>query len=377
MFKSLISNSRRQLFLNLLIFNFVYAWSDSFSLAVLRPHFLQQGLSIKQMVLGTFFSFFSTVSIFFIFKKINSRVAWLLALMSLFLYVLLIVQIKNSGQFYLASLISGFIVPLFYVAYNIAHYQLTPKHHTGISSAIMFSVFPLVGLVAPLAAGWLASISYLYIWLISGFCFMMTMYLVKFQPNFSINFNLRSGFIAIKFTRWLLLLEGIWEIIIFAVIPIFSLHFIKSPLYYGAFMAYLSLVAIIANLVLGKLSDKLHNRLKFLYPVTLLMAVTTLAFPLVTANIIFWLILTGLIQFFSPLFWNFSTAYFVDLNPETQKVMPIRELILSFGRLIGLLLLVINFRFENQPTAIFYFLGAIMLLYPLVLVYNTRYAAKS
>ena len=206
---------------------------------------------------------------------------------------------------------------------------------------------------------------------------MFSFLLTKFQTDFPIKYDLSASFQAIKSTRLIVFLQGIWESLPFGIIPVFSLHFIKSPLYYGTFIAYLSLMSVIANLVLGHLSDKLQRRLAFLYPITLLMAVTTFLFPLVTANLVFWLILTGVVQFLCPLFWNFSAAWFVDQHPDHNRSMPIRELVLAIGRIVGLFFAWISFRLEIIPTNIFYLLGAVMLLYPAVLFYNTKHATRS
>jgi MFS family permease len=377
MLKSLLFNSRRQLFFNLIIFNVVFAWTDSFSFSVLRPHFLDQGLSIENMNFGMLYHFIGACLMIILIRKIASRLSWRLALMASFLTILLIIKINNAGQYYIAWAISGLVTPLFYIVYNIAHFKLTPQHRTAYSSAIMFSIFPIIGLIAPLAAGWLAQIDYLYIWVFSGIFYAVTFLLTKFQTDFPVNYNLVAGWRSIKTTRVLLFVQGIWEILVFGIIPIFSLHFISSPLYYGTYIAYLSLMSVIANLFLGHLSDKLQKRLVFLYPVTILMALATFAFPLVTTSLIFWLILTGIIQFLSPLFWNFSTAYFVDRQPDVLISMPIRELVLNVGRVLGFIVLAINFKFEARPVYIFYFLGLVMLIYPLVLGYNHRDAARS
>jgi len=377
MFKSLISNSRRQLFLNLVIFNVVVSLSDSFSYSVLKPHFASEGLSTEQMILGTLYTFVGACLLMLFVNKISARLSWRLSFIASFLTILLIMRIVSPAQFYLASVVSGLYIPLFHIAYNIAHYRLTPAHRTGYSSAIMFSIFPVVGLVAPLAAGWLAEINYLYVWIFSGIFFLITFLLTKFQTDFPIKYDLSASFQAIKSTRLIVFLQGIWESLPFGIIPVFSLHFIKSPLYYGTFIAYLSLMSVIANLVLGHLSDKLQRRLAFLYPITLLMAVTTFLFPLVTANLVFWLILTGVVQFLCPLFWNFSAAWFVDQHPDHNRSMPIRELVLAIGRIVGLFFAWISFRLEIIPTNIFYLLGAVMLLYPAVLFYNTKHATRS
>lgn len=377
MLKSLISNSRRQLFFNLILFNVVFSWTDSFSFSVLNPHFSNEGLSIEQMILGTLFNFIGVCLLMVFVNKISARLSWSLSFIASFLSILLIMRIASPAQFYLASVISGLYIPLFYIAYNIAHYRLTPKHRTGYSSAIMFSIFPIVGLVAPLIAGWLAEINYLYVWIFSGIFFLITFLLTKFQTDFLIKYDLVVGWRAIKSTKIIVFLQGIWEALPFGIIPVFSLHFIKSPLYYGTYIAYLSLMSVIANLVLGHLSDKLKRRLVFLYPITLTMAVATFLFPLVTANLIFWLILTGVIQFLCPLFWNFSASWFVDQQPDHNRSMPIRELVLAIGRIVGLFFAWTSFRFETMPVYIFYFLGSVMLLYPLVLIYNTKHAVRS
>ena len=165
MFKSLISNSRRQLFLNLVIFNVVVSLSDSFSYSVLKPHFASEGLSTEQMILGTLYTFVGACLLMLFVNKISARLSWRLSFIASFLTILLIMRIVSPAQFYLASVVSGLYIPLFHIAYNIAHYRLTPAHRTGYSSAIMFSIFPVVGLVAPLAAGWLAEINYFYVFI--------------------------------------------------------------------------------------------------------------------------------------------------------------------------------------------------------------------
>lgn len=264
MWKSLLSNSRRQLFFNLIIFNIVFSWTDSFSFSVLKPHFASEGLSIEQMILGTLLNFIGVGILMIFVNKISARLSWALSFIASFMSILLIMRINSPAQYYLASIISGLYIPLFYIAYNIAHYRLTPSNRTGYSSAIMFSIFPVVGLVAPLAAGWLAEISYVYIWILSGIFWLVTLLLTKFQTDFQIRYDLVAGWKMIKSTRLIVFLQGTWEALPFGIIPIFSLHFIKSPLYYGTFIAYLSLMSVIANLVLGNLSDRLQRRLAFL-----------------------------------------------------------------------------------------------------------------
>ena len=324
------------------------------------------------MILGNVWFFLAGALTLLLLKQLSSRPAWRWAIVLAFVGILVIIKIDYLWQFYLCNILLGINMVLFFAPYNIVHFQLTPKTRTSYSSAIMFSIYPLISLISPLLAGWLAEISYAYIWIGSAVFFLLALYLTKFQTQLTINFNWRKNLTYLRPTRVFILLEGLWEPVVFSAIPVFTLYFIQSPLYYGTYLAYLALVAVVANLALGQLSDKLRHRLGFLYPVTLLLVLTTLLLPLGINNLKLWLILTGALQFLLPLFWNFSTSFFVDLQPNLTRDMPVREMLLAVGRTVGCLLVFANFYFQDRPTYIFYLLGGIMFLYPVLLWLRRR-----
>lgn len=369
-----ISNPRRKYFLNLIVFYSSYAWFRSFSYSVLNPHYYQQGISQHQMIIGDTLYFISAISLILGLRLIFSKKSWKLALITSMIALLLITKINSLYQFYLAAIIGGFSIIFFYIPYNIAHFKLTPKHRTGFSSGILFSLNPLIGLIAPLAAGIIASYSYLYIWILSAVFFFFSFFLSKKQYNFKINYKI--SFKEIKPTLIFTILEALWEPLVFSIIPIFSLFFIKSPLKYGIFISYLSLMSIIANLTLGKLTDKLQKRIIFLYPLTIIMAVVTFLFPLALEKIIWWVIITGAIQFFCPLFWNLTTSMYIDTSKDLNTGFVTREFVFSVGRAFSYVLIAINFYFQPKPTYIFYFLGSVMLLFPIALFYNTKISKR-
>ena len=376
MLRLLTSNSRRQQFFTLLIFFASYLWYRVFSTSVLPPYYLNQGISYQQMALGSVFAFLSAAIIVVVLSRIRSLISWRLALLCYVCFLFLVIYLSSPWQFYLAHVFVGLAIILFWVPYNIVHYKLTPKHRTGYSSAILFSIPPLVSLIAPLLAGFLAQIDYKYIWIFSFLFFLIPVYLSKFQKNILIKFNFKASLQEIKSTRILFFLQAIWEAVIFSVIPIFSLFFIKSPAKYGIYLAYLSLMAILANLTLGHITDKLQKRTIFLYPLTIILAITTLLFPLALKNITWWIIITGIIQFIVPLFWNMVTSMVVDVHQNLNRAFIGREFVLSVGRAIGIFAVFINFYFQSPPTYIFYFLGGIMLLFPIVLFYNTKISKR-
>lgn len=271
MWKSLLSNSRRRQFFNLLIFYAAYLWFRSFSTSVLGPHFLENNISLAQMILGSVWYFVAGSLWQTLFKTYSSRTAWLGAMVLTMMAILVVMKVDYVWQFYLHSFLLGLNSVLFFIPYNIAHFRLTPNHRTSLSAAILFSIYPFIAFVAPLFAGWVAEKSYAHIWLGSFMFFLIALFLVKFQTRFTFRFNLKQDLTYLKPTWLIVALQGLWEPIVFGVIPVFTLNFIKTPLAIGSYFSYLGLVAILANLFLGRLSDKLNRRLRFLIPTTALM----------------------------------------------------------------------------------------------------------
>ena len=374
--QSLTSSQIRKDFLNLIVFYSAYLWFRSISNAVLTPHFYQQGLSFTTIIFGIFFYFLGAIIFQLLFKTYSAKKHWLLSIITFYLSIILIIHITHPLQFYLSSTLGGFSLIGFFLLYNIAHFERTPKNHTGFSSALMFSIGPLINLVTPIIAGSLAEINYFYIWLISGISALFAVFFSTKQIDFTINYSLKDSINYIKSTRVFILIQGIWEALVIAIIPVYTLFFIKSPLKYGLFLAYLSFMSIIANLILGRFTDKIKKRSVFLYPLTINLALITLLFPLTTKTIFFWLIITGAIKFILPLFYNISTSLVIDAHQNVRQAIPGREFILSIGRGIGLIATLISFYLEPTPKIIFFFLGAIMIVYPAVLYYRTKISKR-
>lgn len=359
-----------------LLFTFYtsYIWFIIFSTSIFPTHFLAQQLSLQQMLLGVVLKFVAQIILLLTLTTFTSRISWRLALVSSLISIFLSISIKSSFQFYIAAVIGGFAMFFFYTFYNIAHFMNSPQEKKGHSSALMFIVPSFIGIFAPLLAGYIAQENLIFLWIVSLVSFAIAFYLVRFQENFQLSYTVGEAIREIKTTRVFLFLEGIWEAVPFGIIPIYTLYFIQTPLKYGMFLSYLAVVSIIANFASGKITDKLQKRIVFLYPLTIIMACTTLLFAVVKSNLVSWLVLTGIVQFFLPLFWNVSTAMVIDSHSNLQRAIPGREIILAMGRILGLSLAFISFSVEKSPHYIFIILGLILFLYPIQLFWNTNVA---
>ncbi len=324
------------------------------------------------MMFGVVLKFVAQIILIITLTTLTAKKSWRLALISSLIYILLSISIYNAFQFYVASFINGFTMFFFYIFYNIAHFDHTPREKRGHSSALMFIVPSFIGIVAPLLAGYIAQINLISLWIISLVSFFISFYMVRSQEDFQISYKIKTAIKEIKATRVFIFVEGIWEALVFGVIPIYTLYFIKTPLKYGAFLSYLAFVSIIANFTLGKITDKLQKRTIFLYPLTIIMACTTILFIAVKSNLLNWIILTGIIQFLLPIFWNVSTAMVIDTHSNLQLAIPGREFLLAAGRIVGLLMAFASFTIEKSPYYIFIVLGLIFFLYPIMLFWNTK-----
>lgn len=260
----------------------------------------------------------------------------------------------------------------FFLPYNIAHFKATHRGGVGNSSAIMFSLGPIISVLAPIFAGLLTNIDIKSVWVITFIIGAISFIISRKQDDLKININLYESIKTIKYTKWLLFVEGVWEALLFSSIPIFTLLFINSYMQYAVFASYLAALGAIANLIFGTITDKINKRAVFLYPLTVILGVVTMLFYFGINNYIFWIILVSIINLILPLYWNLSTTIVIDSVSDTTMAMPAREWMLAVGRVIGSILVFLSLVYESEPKIIFIILGLFMLLYPVIMLWNSK-----
>lgn len=347
-----------------------YIWVSTFARSVLPVHFLASGITIRQMLAGFLFMFLIQFLALLYVRKISAKIAWRMSIFSLFLSLAVFFNIKNDIQFYIGMMLGGLSLFFFFPIYNIVHFKNTSEGKIGTSSALMFSVGPIVSIFAPALAGTMAAIHFSLFWYLSTIFMILTLITINFQKDYKLNYSRLAVLAEIKATRPFIFLEGIWSALVLGIIPVYSLIFFKTPSAFGIFLAYFAAVSTISNLVLGKLTDKIKKRSIFLYPLTLILALTTMLFPFALKSLELWIFFTGIVGFVLPMFWNLATALVVDHHENLKDAMLGREIVLAIGRIVGLAITLFSFPFEKNPKYIFLFLGLSILLYPLILFYN-------
>lgn len=285
-------------------------------------------------------------------------------------------RILHPYQFYAVSVINGIGLYYYWIPYNIAYFKNTHNHNLGRNSGIMFSLYPLINVIAPPLAGLIATTNIAAVWILSLVFFVVSLVTVKPLEDFRVQFTLSAALNQIRHTRVLLVLEGIWEAMLFSLIPIYTLTFLNTPFSYGTFSGYLALAGAAAGLILGKLTDRRGRRAHLIAPLVAMMAIITFIFPAGTSSFFLWMILTGLLSLIVPIFWNVTTAATIDLHPNLALVIPGREFCLAVGRTIGLFMALVNFTYEPAPTYIYAVLALVLIVY-LIYLHRVKTVRKS
>lgn len=357
----------------LIILYAAVAWFGRVSTSIMPAYLLGHGITLNQMFLANALQFLPMLLVLLFVRIPSAKLSWRLAIISGLLAVLSLVNIRFDFQVYLTYIFGGISLALFFVYYNIGHFLYTPKDKTGVSGGVMYAVSPAISIFAPLLAGSLAVSNINYLWLICLLSFGLAYSLTFWQTDFKITYNIFESLQSIRSVRIPIILEGIWESILFAFIPLTTLHFITSPSGYGQYLAYLSLVGTIAGLLLGHFSDKIGKRSFLLTPISFILSVLTILMIWGSKSLPLWILVTSAIQFMIPIFWNISTALMIDQNLDLRVAFPGREIVLAFGRLLGLAFTyfcIIN----TQINFLLIVLALVILALPMYLYYQSKVA---
>ncbi len=348
-------------YIKLLVFFTAVNIFGTFSGSVLPVHYFESGITMTQMVTAQLIIYLSHLTALVVIRSFSAKIGFYFSTIFSFVQLLLIIHIQSLSQFYLSAVVAGFVIHFLFTSYNIGHFTNTNKENVGVSSGLMFSIPRLIGIVFPLIAGYIVGLDIKILWIISGIMTFLTVCTIPQIRDFRVTYTILGAIRAAKSVRMFLVLEGIWEALIFAVIPIYTLKYIHTPEEFGIFVAYIGLVGVIANMTIGKVTDSIRKRAVFLFPITFLLTITTYLFPYFDTSQWGWFVITGLTTFLVPLFWNLTFALVLDNTQNHSYSIPGREILLDVGRIIGLGATVLSFTYEKTPFLIYYFLGTAML----------------
>lgn len=361
----------------LIIFLTVSAFFGAFSGSILPIHYLDNGISIVHMSIASVITWIAQLVALLFIRRLKSNKSLVIAIVFSMIQILLIIHIFSIWQFYLSAILFGLHIHLYYTPYNVIHLQNTDDKHSGASAGLMFTIWAVVGFVTPLIAGLVADFNIAHIWIMSGVLFLLTLWTIKPLKNVAVSYSLKESWTELKSLKSIFIIQGFCDAIFRALIPLYTLQFIHTPTEYGAFLSYIALAGGAGNLLFAQFTDRIHMRSPFLYPVTLILGILTILYPLAATSLKLWLIFAGILSLIGPTFNTLCFTLMIDKKLDLMKAVPGREITLAIGRIIGFSAVVVSFIYELQPHYIFYVLGAGALMLPTVLFIKSEVLRSS
>jgi len=366
-------------FATMSIFFRIYSFFLIFILAVsigrgfLSLWYLQNGFTYPQITLYFLIDFTIPPLVLLFVKKFSAVRSVTIALISEILLMLTVYHFYHPLQIYLAGILAGTTVVFFYVTYNTLYFENTPKEKRAFSSSLFTLAGPFLGILVPLIVGFFGQKWGLSsIFLVAAFILGITLYLIKLLPKIEFECDLRQSLVRTSRINSLLLIEGIKESVSLAAIPIFTLFFIRQPLPYGVYFSYLAFVSTAATILIGFLSDKFKRRTIILYPVTLMVALTTIILGL-SQSLFWWAIISGILGFIMVINGTFVTTLVLDQISEVKDGMISREFLLGVGRSIGVAIIFTFLTLYNSPKLALIIIGCLYLFFPLIVYFKKIY----
>lgn len=368
------------IFRRIYFFFFTYMAAVYFSQNLLIFWLFKNGFSFADVVIYYGLTFFVAIICILYFPKHDrsSKKSILLGIIFSLFSFLVLIKIFSSIQLYLSAVLLGLNVLFFWIPNNIMYFKYSSIEKRGTNSGMFFLIMPIIGVTLQPLAGLVAEkFGFEIMFLFGAGLYLLPIFLVRLLPEFKWNLDIKKELSDLKF-NWTIFFQGVSSRINSPLIPLFTLFFIKSPSNFGSFLGYLALVAAIASVLNGYISDKLKSRKYFFYIFTSLAVLSFLPLAFVS-NIYLWGLFAGIASFClslaNPFWFAFSLDHYHGIG--VQKTIVLREVFLNLGYTLGLLLVFFVFYLTSSTKISLIAISLICIISPVVSYFQKVYRNKN
>ncbi|MCK4326999.1 MAG: MFS transporter [Candidatus Diapherotrites archaeon] len=331
------------------------------------PYLVSLGYSYLDVMLF-FAAFFSSALFVMLFTrnwKIKNYLT--LGLGTRALTFLAVTQVSHHFHLFLVAIIYSFIMTDFWVVYNSLVEKQTTKHNRAFTNSIVMGAGLFVNIIAPVAAGVIAS-QYGFHWAFAaGFLAMLpTIYLARGLGEKRRRIDLFPALKSNKRVQEIIFLEGFAHGASWIIPMVVTLQFVTGVVEFGAFFAYLALAGAVSALFLGKKSDKDGNRGRYITPVMVFSGIA-LAAAGFADSLLFWAVAMGASRFVDSIKWPFTWTLITESAKTIEEGMLVREFWLNSGRMASIMVTVACLAFFGSVQYGLVFGGAAAMLFPVAM----------
>ncbi|NYZ74508.1 hypothetical protein H0O00_05165 [Candidatus Micrarchaeota archaeon] len=336
-------------------------------------YFKSAGVSDLDLVASFIFYFIAPLLVILALnnRKTGSRtLMWLGLAAGIAAYALVALLPPSKEVLFAYSFLIGTICFLFWVPFNAMYFGISRGRAASLGT-IYFSVGPVLSLVLPLIAATIAQdMGFGTLFLASAALYVIPMIAAVMLADSAHSYELKACIDELIGFKTLVLIEGIYGGGISAAIAVVSLFYFTSPMEMGTFLSVTTVFAVIASVIISKLSDKSRRRMEYIKLFGSGLGLVTFLGGLATNAMAWYGAMSGR-NFFASLFWPFTTAIIVDNKRDMAKSMVSREFMLNVGRIIGVGIVLFCALFLDIYLSLA-ILGICIMAYPLVIELKKR-----
>ncbi len=359
--------------------------------------------------LGSFYvllssGFFTTLYVYFVKKNIGLEqilAAEFLAALTVSITVLLRRKWHSQYSLYFGFLcttlaLSSLFLPLptkyllpiytvvayvgsisFYIIFNIIFFSSGKKEQNLQHVTFYWAIMIVSGIVGPLIGGYILSTLGIYYFALVSFLILgILFYFIRYVPSQVFSFTTKDLLGTLSGFKRIILLDGALHKVGLITITLMSLRFINNEFDFGKYLSLVSIVALIFSFRTAKISDRIHRRMIFIWPLSVAAAVTTMLLYFAN-NFYLYIILALLLKALTVMVEPMRTNILQDKADKNNPVTWIsRELYINIGRSILWLTAFILWHF-NLQSLLFIIMGLLYLLFPIIVEYKKIYATAS
>jgi MFS family permease len=227
-------------------------------------------------------------------------------------------------------------------------------------------VFPALSVVLPLVGSYFAqNFGYNIVFIATSMIYLSCALFVSKFGKHIMHYTLEGCKNELKGFKTLLSIEGIYGGGMTANLGLIPLIYFTKPEELGLFLSVSTVFSLVASLLISKVSDRNRKRKKYIGIFGSGLGLSTII-AMIATTAGGWYIFASIRNFFSALFWPFTTSILMDNKRHMEKSMVGREFVLNMGRILGMAIVVGCVIFATIHLSLL-FLGAVLMAYPLVI----------
>ncbi len=317
----------------------VYAlWlvSTSLGASLFEVYFFNLGLSIPGIYLADSLWFIGSLIVIPLFRGFRARSFMLGGIAVAFLSTALLLFDPSPWVAIPFRLLIGVTNLFFWAPFNTLFYEHRKGDNASLG-AVYYALGPVLSIFTPAIAGFFASaLGFPALYILAMLSFAATFAAAfLFVEDKRYSYSFRSCMESISGLRTLIFMEGFAGMVMTSItLNVMLLLFVSKPEGFGLFTSLVTVFAVVASLLTAKLSDKVKRRREFILPLVALFSLSAVIASQ-SADILWFFLGFGLVNFFSRIFYPLPLALVVDNSKSLVESMVGREVFLNLGRLCG------------------------------------------